>query len=207
MTFVMPSRVLLKSPAFTIVAVVTLGLGNRRQHRHLQRELMRCCCIRCPIPDSERIVTVSQTVRSTGVSTQDASPANFLDWSAQNSVFSTMACARGWQANLSGGEQPERIHATMASSQFFPLFGVNPILGRAFGMEDAKPGNARVAVLSHGLWARRYGADRNVIGREPDARRREAHHHRRHAGRLFARRIRRTLDSVALECSHSSAFA
>ena len=77
-----------------------------------------------------------------------------------------MACMRGWQANLSGGEEPERIRATMASSQFFTLFGVNPTLGRAFGTEDAKPGNARVVVLSHGLWTRRYGADRNVIGRD-----------------------------------------
>jgi putative ABC transport system permease protein len=158
-------RVLLKSPAFTIVAVVTLGLGiaaGTAIFSVVDAVLLHPL----PYPDSERIVTVSQTVRSAGVSTQDASPANFLDWSAQNSVFSTMACARGWQANLSGGEQPERIHATMASSQFFPLFGVNPILGRVFGLEDAKPGNARVAVLSHGLWARRYGADRDVLGRE-----------------------------------------
>ncbi len=119
-----------------------------------------------PYPDSERIVTVSQTVRSTGVSTEDASPANFIDWAAQNSVFSAMACTRGWQANLSGGDEPERIRATMASSQFFTLFRVNPTLGRAFGTEDAKPGNARVVVLSHGLWTRRYGADRTVIGRD-----------------------------------------
>ena len=54
----------------------------------------------------------------------------------------------------------------MASSQFFKLFEVEPALGRAFGTEDAKPGNAHVVVLSHGLWTRRYGADRDVIGRD-----------------------------------------
>ena len=158
-------RQLFKSPAFTIVAVVTLGLGIAASTA-IFSVVDAVLLHPLPYPDSERIVTVSQTVRSTGVSTQDASPANFIDWAAQNSVFSAMACTRGWQANLSGGEEPERIRATMASSQFFTLFGVNPTLGRAFGTEDAKPGNARVVVLSHGLWTRRYGADRNVIGRD-----------------------------------------
>jgi putative ABC transport system permease protein len=158
-------RQLFKSPAFTIVAVVTLGLGIAASTA-IFSVVDAVLLHPLPYPDSERIVTVSQTVRSTGVSTQDASPANFIDWAAQNSVFSAMACTRGWQANLSGGEEPERIRATMASSQFFKLFGVNPTLGRAFGAEDAKPGNARVVVLSHGLWTRRYGADRNVIGRD-----------------------------------------
>jgi putative ABC transport system permease protein len=158
-------RQLLKSPAFTIVAVVTLGLGIAASTA-IFSVVDAVLLHPLPYPDSERIVTVSQSVRSTGVSTQDASPANFIDWAAQNSVFSVMACMRGWQANLSGGEEPERIRATMASSQFFTLFGVSPTLGRAFGTEDAKPGNARVVVLSHGLWTRRYGADRNVIGRD-----------------------------------------
>ena len=158
-------RQLFKSPAFTIVAVVTLGLGIAASTA-IFSVVDAVLLHPLPYPDSERIVTVSQTVRSTGVSTQDASPANFIDWAAQNSVFSAMACTRGWQANLSGGEEPERIRATMASSQFFKLFGVNPTLGRAFGTEDAKPGNARVVVLSHGLWTRRYGADRNVIGHD-----------------------------------------
>ena len=54
----------------------------------------------------------------------------------------------------------------MASAQFFSLFGVNPILGRTFGPGDAKPGNAHVVVLSHGLWSRRYGAERDIIGRD-----------------------------------------
>jgi putative ABC transport system permease protein len=158
-------RVLLKSPAFSIVAVVTLGLGIAASTA-IFSVVDAVLLHPLPYPDSERIVTVSQTVGSTGVSTQDASPANFIDWAAQNSVFAAMACARGWQANLSGAEEPERIRATMASAQFFSLFGAQPILGRSFGPDDAKPGNARVAVLSSELWARRFGADRNVIGRE-----------------------------------------
>ena len=155
----------MKSPGFSIIAIVTLALGIAASTA-IFSVVDAVLLHPLPYPDSERIVSVSQTVRSTGVSTQDSSPANFLDWAAQNSVFSAMAAARGWQANLAGGDQPERVRATMASSQFFSLFGVNPILGRSFGTEDAKPGNARVAVLSHALWARRYGADREIIGRD-----------------------------------------
>ena len=158
-------RMLLKSPGFTIVAVLTLGLGIAASTA-IFSVVDAVLLHPLPYPQAEQLVTVSQTVRSTGVSTEDASPANFLDWAAENSVFSAMACVRGWQANLSGGEQPERIRATMASSQFFSLFGAKPILGRSFGTTDAKPGNAKVAVLSDALWSRRFGADRNVIGRE-----------------------------------------
>src|SRR6266446_10143523 len=141
-------RMLLKSPGFSIVAVVTLGLGIAASTA-IFSVVDAVLHHPLPYPDSERIVSVSQTVRSTGVATDDSSPANFLDWASQNSVFSAMAAARGWQANLAGDEQPERIRATMASAQFFQLFGVNPIIGRVFGAEDAKPGNARVAVLSY----------------------------------------------------------
>jgi putative ABC transport system permease protein len=158
-------RQLLKSPGFTLVAVITLALGIAASTA-IFSVVDAVLLHPLPYPDSERIVSVSQTTRSTGLSTQDASPANFIDWAAQNSVFSAIACARGWQANLSGGEQPERVRATMASSQFFALFGAKPILGRAFGPEDARPGNAHVAVLSQALWSRRYGADRNVAGRD-----------------------------------------
>jgi putative ABC transport system permease protein len=158
-------RQLFKSPGFTLVAVITLGLGiaaNTAIFSVVDAVLLDPL----PYPESERIVTVSQTVRSTGVSTEDASPANFLDWQAHNSAFSVMAASRGWNTNLAGAEQPERIYARMASSDFFRLFEVPALLGRVFGAEEAKPGKAHVAVLSYGLWNRRYGADRNLIGHD-----------------------------------------
>ncbi|MGB8342033.1 MAG: ABC transporter permease [Chthoniobacterales bacterium] len=158
-------RQLFKSPAFTLVAVLTLALGIAASTA-IFSVVDAVLLHPLPYPNSDQIVTVSQTVRSTGVPTEDASPANFIDWATQNSVFSAMACARGWQANLSGSEQPERVRTTMASAQFFALFGVNPILGRTFGSGDAKPGNTHVVVLSHGLWSRRYGAERDIIGRD-----------------------------------------
>ena len=157
-------RQLLKSPGFTLVAILTLALGIAAKTA-IFSVVDAVLLHPLPYPDSERLVTVSQTVRSTGVSTQDASPANFIDWQTQNSVFSSMACARGWQANLSGDQQPERVRATMASGQFFALFGVNPNVGRSFGPNDAKPGNSHVVVLSDGLWSRRFAGDRGPRSR------------------------------------------
>ena len=158
-------RQLLKSPAFTLVAVLTLALGIAAGTA-IFSVVDAVLLLPLPYPHSEQIVTVSQTVRSTGVSTEDASPANFIDWQTQNSVFSAMACARGWQANLSGGEEPERVRATMVSAQFFSLFGAQPILGRTLGPNDAKPGDSHVVVLGHELWLRRFGGDRSILGRD-----------------------------------------
>ena len=158
-------RQLIKCPGFTLVAIITLGLGIAASTA-IFSVVDAVLLHPLPYPDSERIVTVAQTTRSTGVSYGDSSPANFIDWAAQNDVFSAMAAARGWQANLAGDAEPERVPTTMASSGFFALFGVNPILGRTFGAEDAKPGNWHVVVLSHGLWSRRFGADRAIIGRD-----------------------------------------
>ncbi|HXA09083.1 MAG TPA: ABC transporter permease [Chthoniobacterales bacterium] len=158
-------RQLIKSPGFTFIAVLTLALGigaNSAIFSVIDTVLL----LPLPYPHSEQIVTVSQTVRSTGVSTEDVSPANFIDWQTQNSVFSAMACAHGWPANLSGGEQPERVRATVVSAQFFSLFGAQPILGRTLGPNDAKPGNSHVVVLGHELWVRRFGGDRSILGRD-----------------------------------------
>jgi putative ABC transport system permease protein len=158
-------RQLVRQPGFAIVALLTIGLGIAATTTMFS--VVDAVLIHpLPYPHAERIVTVSQTIRSTGVSTQDTSPANFLDWSAQNAVFMSLAVSRGWQANLAGAAEPERIRTTMASSGFFSVFGVNPVLGRTFGRDDARPGAAHVAVLSYGLWLRRYGADRGIIGHD-----------------------------------------
>ncbi len=110
-------RILLKSPGFTLIAVLTLGLGIAASTA-IFSVVDAVLLHPLPYPDSEHIVTVSQTVRSTGVSNHDSSPANFIDWAGQNTVFSTMAAGRGWQANLAGGAEPERIRTTMVSSRF-----------------------------------------------------------------------------------------
>ena len=156
-------RQLRKSPGFTAVAVITLALGigaNTAVFSVVDQVLLHPL----PYPDSDRIVKVSQTFE--GISTGDASPANYLDWVAQNQVFSQMAASRGWQGSLSAGDRPERIRGTMTTPSFFPLFGVNSILGRGLQAGDAQPGNDHVVVLGYGLWQRYFAADHSIVGRD-----------------------------------------
>jgi putative ABC transport system permease protein len=158
-------RMLRKNPGFTLAAVLALTLGIASAtaiFTVVDGVLLRPL----PYPQAEQIVSVSQTVRSTGISTHDSSPANYLDWVAQNGVFSVMAAGRGNQATMSGGDQPERVHVTVVSANFFGLFGISPILGRALDKRDANPGNDHVAVIGYDLWQRRFGGEQGAIGQE-----------------------------------------
>lgn len=155
-------RQLRKSPGFTLVAVTTLALGigaSTAVFSVVDEVLLHPL----PYPDSDRIVSVSETYE--GVSTDDTSPANYLDLASQNQVFANMAASRSWQVSLSAGDRPERITGTMATPSFFPLFGVSPILGRGLEASDAQPGNDHVVVLGYGLWQRYFAADRAMVGR------------------------------------------
>src|SRR3954470_21582613 len=158
-------RMLLKNPGFTLAALVTLALGiasSTAIFSVIDGVLLRPLAY----PDSDKILIISPTMRSTGEPGGASAPANYIDYAAQNDVFSHMAASRGEQASLSDGDRPERVRGTMATSSFFPLFGVSPILGRALLPSDEQAGHSHVVVLSSELWARRYASDRNIIGRE-----------------------------------------
>jgi predicted permease len=154
-------RQLRKGPGFAVVAVATLALGigaTTAVFSVVDQVLLHPL----PYPDSDRLVKISGTYE--GVSENDASPANYLDWVSQNQVFAQMAASRGWQGSLSTGDRPERVKGTMATPSFFPLFDVNPILGRGLEASDAQPGNDHVVVLGYGLWQRYFAADRAILG-------------------------------------------
>jgi putative ABC transport system permease protein len=158
-------RMLRKDFRFTVVALIALMLGIASTtviFSVINGVLLRPL----PYPAADRLVTVTPTIRSTNTSRDATSPANFLDWAAQNSVFEAMAASRGWQGNLSEGDAPERLRVAMVTSSFFRVFTTAPLLGRTLQPADEQPGHANVAVLSQGLWKRRFGSDRNIIGRE-----------------------------------------
>jgi len=157
------TRQLRKSAGFTAVAVTTLALGigaNTAVFSVVDQVLLHPL----PYPDSDRMVKVSQTFK--GLPTDNASPANYLDWVSQNHVFSEMAASRGWQGSLSAGDRPEQVRGAMTTPSFFALFGVDPILGRGLEPSDARPGNDHVVVLGYGLWQRYFAADRAIVGRD-----------------------------------------
>jgi putative ABC transport system permease protein len=157
------ARQLRKSVGFTAIAVTILALGigaNTSVFSVVDQVLLHPL----PYPDSDRMVKLSQTFK--GLPTDDASPANYLDWVSQNHVFSEMAASRGWRGSLSAGDRPEQVRGAMTTPSFFPLFGVDPILGRGLELSDARPGNDHVVVLGYGLWQRYFAADRAIVGRD-----------------------------------------
>src|SRR5450631_3627870 len=158
-------RMLLKNPGFTFATLITLALGIASSTA-IFSVIDGVLLHPLPYPDSEKIMTLSQTVRSTGIANGASSPANYIDWLAQNDVFSVMAAARGAQTDLTDGDRPERIKTTTTTSSLFPLFGVAPLLGRTLLPSDEQPGHDHVVVLSSELWERRYGSDRGIVGRE-----------------------------------------
>ncbi|MDB6147768.1 MAG: hypothetical protein JWO45_1432 [Spartobacteria bacterium] len=157
-------RMLRKNPGFTLAAVVALMLGISSSTA-IFTVVNGVLLQPLSYPRSDEIVSLAQTVRSTGVSSHDSSPANYIDWASQNEVFAALAASRGSQVTLSDGDRPERLRMTTTSANFFTLFGVNPILGRSLGQQDSKPGNDHVAVLGYETWQRRFGGERGVLGR------------------------------------------
>ena len=156
---------LLKNPGFTCAAVVTLALGigsSTAIFSVIDGVLLQSL----PYPDSENIVVLNPTDRKTGAADSAFAPANYVDYAAQNDVFSQISASCGAQFSLSDGDRPEQVRGTMTTSNMFPLFGISPILGRTLLPSDEQFGRNRVVVLSSELWGRRYGADRNIIGRE-----------------------------------------
>jgi putative ABC transport system permease protein len=158
-------RMLLKNPGFTFAALITLALGVASSTA-IFSVIDGVLLHPLSYPDSEKIMVVLPTVRSTGAAGGATAPANYIDYAAQNDVFTAMSASRGEQFSLSDSDRPERVRGTMTTSNMFPLFGIAPILGRALLPSDEQPGHDHVVVLSSELWARRYGSDRNIIGRE-----------------------------------------
>ena len=159
------ARLLIKTPAFTIVAVATLALGigaNTAIFTVLNTLLLRPL----PYPDPDRLVIVWQDLRARGgPATEWTGPSQHFDWKARTDVFQSLTSLRGWSASVAGGDMPESLLGEQATFDYFDVAGTRPALGRAFGDADDVPNAPRVVVLSHGLWMRRFGGDRGVIGR------------------------------------------
>jgi putative ABC transport system permease protein len=150
----------LKSPGFSAVAVLTLGLGigaNTAIFSVLNAVLLRPL----PYPDPRQLVRI---LRITDHPNLTFSAPDFLDFRDQNQSFLGMAAFYWKEFALTGGE-PERALAFHVSPNLFTLLGVEPALGRSFLPEEGEPGKNRVVVLSHGLWQRRFGGDSSLVGK------------------------------------------
>ncbi len=157
-------RGLWKRPGFTAVAVITLALGigaNAAIFSVVNAVLLR------PLQfhDPERLVIVWEDAAFAGFPHNTPAPANYVDWKNQAQSFEDMAATHESSMNLTGDGEPERVATRRVTANFFPLLGVQPLMGRGFLPEEDRPQANKIAVLSYSLWQGRYGGDRNILNR------------------------------------------
>jgi predicted permease len=159
-------RMLMKSPGFTAVAIITLALGigaNTAIFSVVNAVLLRPLGFK----DPDRLVRVWHVPPPKsfpGMTRFAASAANYVDWEKQNQTFDHMAIMSYRGFDLTGGDKPEQVDASAVSSDFFTTLGVPPMLGRTLLPEEDQPGHSHVVVLSHRLWKERFGASREIVG-------------------------------------------
>ena len=165
-------RALRKNPGFTAAAVLTLGIGvgaTTTMFAVVQAVLLR------PLPyaEPERLVRIFETNPIKHWTKNVAAPANYADWKAQNTVFENVAAYEAFSKEgsgasdvyLTGSGEPQGLKAMVVSGNLIRMLGVPPLMGRTFTDEETFEGQARVVVLSYGLWQSLFGGDRAVIGR------------------------------------------
>src|ERR1044072_6297087 len=158
-------RMLLKSPTMTFIALLalTLGIGaNTAIFSVVNAVLLRSF----PYSDADRLVLVWEKKQGGRTDQNVINLGNFSDWKEQNQVFSDMAVFFDRTANLTGDGEPEEAACQYATTNLFSVLGTNAALGRTLVDDDGREGQPRVVLISYGLWQRRYGGDKNIVGRQ-----------------------------------------
>src|SRR6478752_9616420 len=159
-------RQLAKAPAFAAIAILTLGLGigaNTAIFSLVNGVLLRPL----PFPNSDRIIYFEGKNPAAGITDSNISFLDFTDWSKQTDLFASTAAY--WTGNAqfgADGAEPERVPRAGVTAGFFSVLGIQPVLGRAFVPEDDKGWPQTVAIISHGLWKRRFGSDPAIVGKQ-----------------------------------------
>jgi putative ABC transport system permease protein len=154
---------LLKKPAFTVVALIVLALGigaNTAIFSIVNAVFLRPL----PYPQPDRIVQLWEVIKQEPGEHYTLSPHNLSEWREASRSFEQMAGYRYSSFTLTGGDRPEWYSGAQASWSLFRALGVSPAHGRDFLPEEDSPGRNRVAILSHGLWQRRFASDESIVG-------------------------------------------
>jgi putative ABC transport system permease protein len=160
------SRMLLKNPGFTLIAVITLALGigaNTTIFSVVNAVLINPL----PYPAGNRLMTLytRRSMPPGALRTDYITPSDFAAWRAEQKSFSEMFAFTASYARLTGAKEPAFIPGFSATARFFETLGVKLMLGRGFRSEDEIPGRPNVVVISHAIWQDRLDSDPNVIGK------------------------------------------
>jgi len=156
-------RALIANPGFAAVVVLTLALAigvNTTIFSVLNGVLLR------PLdyPDPDRLVVLWETSPQLGQDRVETSGATYLDWRERSESFETIGAYRYRGFTLTRAGEPERLVSVELSPATFRVLGVPALVGRTFSDDEERPGGERLAILSHGAWSRRFGADPSVVG-------------------------------------------
>jgi putative ABC transport system permease protein len=154
-------RSLLRQPAFTIVAVTTLGLGigaNTAIFSLVNAVLLRAL----PFHNPQQLVSIGKAAGEGGL--PGLAGFQYLAWKEKSTTLDGVAAYADNNFNLVGNGGPERISCAQVSASLFPTLGVPPLVGRTFLPEEDRPGQNQVAIVSEGFWQRRYGRDASLVG-------------------------------------------
>jgi putative ABC transport system permease protein len=157
-------RMLFRSPAFSLIAVLTFAVGigvNTAVFNVVNGVLLSPL----PYPNPDRITMLWMDNRREGIREDITSYPNYLDWRNQSASFAQMAAFRRAAFSLTGSGEPERLQGAMVTANFFAVMQTPPLVGRAFTEHHEAPGQDGVVLLSHGLWQRRFGGALDVVGR------------------------------------------
>src|SRR5262249_43305674 len=158
------ARMLLKSPGFTLISILTLALGigaNTAIFSVVDAVLLRPL----QFTEPDRLVRLYYENHGHNSYRGTLSRPNFEDCKNQSRLFESLAAFGDRSQNLTGFGEPERVSLAAVSADFFKVLKVEPVLGRGFLPEEDKPGAPRVVVLSYRFWQRRSGADPQIVGR------------------------------------------
>jgi putative ABC transport system permease protein len=157
-------RMLLRAPGFSLIAILTFAVGigiNTAVFNVVNGVLLRPL----PYPDADEITMVWVHNRRQGIKEDITSYPNFVDWKAQSTSYAQMAGFTPSAVTLTGDGEPERLSGAAVTASFFEVLRMAPAMGRVFTADNETPGRDLVVVLSHGLWQRRFGGARDVLGR------------------------------------------
>ena len=155
-------RMLVKSPGFTAVAVVTMALGigaNTALFSVINGVLLSPL----PFPEPDQLVTLHEN--KPNFEGGSVSYPNFRDWQKDNHTFSALAVGRTYAFSLTGIGEAEQVGGEFISSDFFPVLGVQPVIGRTFAQDEERVGAGPVALISAGLWQRKFSSAPDILGK------------------------------------------
>jgi predicted permease len=155
-------RTLVKSRGFTLLAIVTLALGigaNSALFSVINGVLLSPL----PFPEADRLVALHEN--KPNFEGGSISYPNFRDWQKDNHTFSALALSRTYAFSLTGIGEAEQVNGGFVSSDFFSVLGVQPVIGRTFAQDEEQVGAGPVALISAGLWQRKFSSAADILGK------------------------------------------